>query len=354
MAFLMFLVLLFSFILADEKSIRESPVKTPPENPTIKTTNDNCEYRIETSVVSSLIDDDDYDFELVQRTDNSEKFPNKTMGCHEKKHKKNSNLTKFKNTLNLRSKLRKSNKKSFNTSKIKTLSSKIKADKKIPQTLKPETTLSLTNDSQALAENTSNKNTNPASSLTLSTTVLEADKINIFTFLSSLANNDGFEQYVCGLCSYICYHLPSLKSHMWTHVKNIKFDYSVNTSIINAALDYENKLNRKLNSIKKNKILDQTLRNSEKTDTVSSESNMFLERQFLGALELINYPQTAQKLSNICNSLPMVSFRCSRCGFETIDLSLLRLHKREHYLIPSQVTDIHINNNNREILAISN
>lgn len=154
---------------------------------------------------------------------------------------------------------------------------------------------------------------------------------DLFRFLTSLATSDGHdEQYVCGLCSYVCYHLPSLKSHMWSHVKNIQFDYSVNTSIINAALDYENKLNRKLNSIKKANI--ET--DSADTDHNALNRNIFIQRQFNNALELINYPQ--QQIDKLAtyksnNSSPMVSFRCSSCGFESINLSVLRLHKRTHF-----------------------
>jgi len=97
---------------------------------------------------------------------------------------------------------------------------------------------------------------------------------------------------------------------MWTHVKSPQFDYSVNTSIINAALDYENKLTRKLTAIAR------------------SDSSGFVERQLMAAVELTSYPpQTLVKLT--CNE-SMVAFRCSKCGFETIDLSMLRIHKREH------------------------
>ena len=59
-----------------------------------------------------------------------------------------------------------------------------------------------------------------------------ASGLEIVSLLESLATNDGFEQYVCCLCNYVCYHLPSLKSHMWTHVKHEKFDYTINTSIM--------------------------------------------------------------------------------------------------------------------------
>ena len=135
---------------------------------------------------------------------------------------------------------------------------------------------------------------------------------------------------------------------MWTHVKHIKFDYSINTTIINAALDYENKLTRKLNSIKKNKLFErqqqQQLSNENSLDETTEDDvgaeltrSMYIERQLVSALELINYSQTCQKFFNLYanNNSPMVGFRCARCAFETIDLSLLRIHKREHLMPPS-------------------
>lgn len=181
----------------------------------------------------------------------------------------------------------------------------------------------------------------------------------LIKILESLATNDGYEQYVCGLCTYVCYHLPSLKSHMWTHVKNEKFDYSINTAIINSALDYENKLNRNLASINtlinNNRMVSNTITtqmalqtikleidHSQKTvsDANSAESthlqrisNNYLERQLLATLNLINNSKEQQKFDKSSfnsNGVPMVSFRCSRCGFETIDLCLLRIHKRDH------------------------
>jgi hypothetical protein len=171
----------------------------------------------------------------------------------------------------------------------------------------------------------------------------------IKNLLESLATNDGHEQYVCCLCNYVCFHLPSLKSHMWTHVKHEKFDYSINTSIINAALDYENKLNRNLSSINSSlkndlKAIQENHQQEEqqsKTDdksifdsSSSSPSRIFLEKKLASILEMINYSETKKKLSNLItnNNKPMVLFRCSKCHFETIDLCLLRLHKQEHYI----------------------
>lgn len=156
--------------------------------------------------------------------------------------------------------------------------------------------------------------------------ILNSDLYNLLLSLASNENHD--EQYVCCMCSYVCFHLPSLKSHMWSHVKSIHFDYSVNTSIINAALDYENKLNRKLNSIRK-----AILAGNYDIQASETNRNVYSQRLLSNALELINYPQ--QQIDKLTEyqankSSPMVSFRCSRCAFESIDLSVLRLHKREH------------------------
>jgi hypothetical protein len=70
---------------------------------------------------------------------------------------------------------------------------------------------------------------------------------------------------------------------------------------------------------------------NENEEENSCLSTVYFERQLTSALELINYSETKKKLSNLnTNNKPMVLFRCSRCGFETIDLCLLRLHKQEH------------------------
>jgi ribosomal protein L44E len=160
------------------------------------------------------------------------------------------------------------------------------------------------------------------------TTIIQNSNVANNKFVSlliSLATNDGYEQYVCGLCPYVCYHLPSLKSHMWTHVTNRKFDYSLNTTIINAALDYENKLNRQLLSY------------NDANDASATPFN-----DLANPYELINYPLSNKISQHSTNNnedanegssdKPMVSFRCSKCGYSTINLSLLRLHKRQHYI----------------------
>ena len=157
--------------------------------------------------------------------------------------------------------------------------------------------------------------------------------------LELLANNDGTEQYACGLCLYVCYHLPSLKSHMWTHVKNEKFDYSINTSIINAALDYENKINRCLalinNAIKfrKSYSRDESKENLD-SSSENDKLNSILDEKIANTLELIDFNQMEKNYSSIENEIKVnksiVAFKCSKCGFETVDLCILRIHKRNH------------------------
>ena len=164
---------------------------------------------------------------------------------------------------------------------------------------------------------------NAAQSTQIPATLIQNSTNNKFlSLLISLATNDGYEQYVCGLCPYVCYHLPSLKSHMWTHVTNQKFDYSLNTTIINAALDYENKLNRQLLSY-----------------NGANDSSATPFNDLANPYELVNYPlnNKISQQANVAGNLtscdkPMVSFRCSKCGYSTINLSLLRLHKRQHYI----------------------
>ncbi len=139
------------------------------------------------------------------------------------------------------------------------------------------------------------------------------------SLILSLATNNECEQYVCGLCPYSCSHLPSLKRHMWTHVTNRKFDYSLNTAIINTALDYENRLNRFLLAFKLQKGDQKTI------DDLLTSSFDFAE-----------YPLPSKINSmigtNETTTLPsIVSFRCSKCGHSTINLSLLRMHKQQHH-----------------------
>ena len=141
---------------------------------------------------------------------------------------------------------------------------------------------------------------------------------------------------------------------MWTHVTNDMFDYSVNTSIINAAMDYESKLARNIaivvSSIRLNSNLDENefmsmSREDEDSRLGNKRLNCSLfEKQILSTLELIDYQDICKRLLTYSNcnikkydnvdvdeiNRPMVGFKCAKCHFETIDLCQLRLHKREH------------------------
>jgi hypothetical protein len=202
-----------------------------------------------------------------------------------------------------------------------------------------------------------------------------ADKVQksleLIRMLQSLAGNDPNEEnYICRLCSYSCHHLPSLKAHMWTHVTSNKFDYSVNTSIINAALDYENKLARNISTVVSSIRLNANIApdevkalygtmNSKGTENVDDMNGSgakkltcsHLERHVLSTLEMLDYQEVCKRLlaysnshvkkaqtksdemetaTNETNSEPMVAFKCVKCDFETIDMCVLRLHKTEH------------------------
>lgn len=168
---------------------------------------------------------------------------------------------------------------------------------------------------------------------------------SLIQMLESLVNNnDDNEQYVCNLCSYVCYHLPSLKSHLWTHVTNDKFDYSTNTCVINAALDFETKLSsnvaKLVASIKLNSSQEE-MNAAEKTATSRVGSNL-LEKKIVSTLEMIDFEEICQRLLTYSNTSSkrsietldtnkiMVSFKCSKCSHESIDLCNIRFHKRVH------------------------
>lgn len=91
---------------------------------------------------------------------------------------------------------------------------------------------------------------------------------------------------------------------------------------------------------------------NENEEENSCLSTVYIERQLTSALEMINYSETKKKLSNLnTNNKPMVLFRCSRCGFETIDLCLLRLHKQEHLNKQQKEADAEAFNFNEDKLS---
>jgi hypothetical protein len=161
---------------------------------------------------------------------------------------------------------------------------------------------------------------------------------------------------------------------MWGHVTSEKFNYLVNTAIINAAIDYESKLARNIAtvvaSIRLNANMpassgDQNAVFSNFMAAVSNNSaggresaldaassarklqSLNLEKRVLSTLELLDYQDVSKRLLTYSNynvkkyepahdegSEPMVAFKCFKCEFQTIDLCELRLHRlEEHALI---------------------
>jgi hypothetical protein len=115
------------------------------------------------------------------------------------------------------------------------------------------------------------------------------------------------EQYKCNLCGYVCHHLPSLKSHMWRHASDQNYSYEFTNEVINAAIDYDSRLDTYECQKDDIRAFFQTIRQKLKD-----------------RLEGMNATGDAQ--SAAC----WVTFRCCQCGFETINKAELNVHMKSH------------------------
>lgn len=122
------------------------------------------------------------------------------------------------------------------------------------------------------------------------------------------------EQYKCNLCGYVCHHLPSLKSHMWRHVSNQNYSYEFTNEVINAAIDYDSRLDPQDNYQADIVEFNQTI-------TKKLKEKMGLE-SLAEAAKLLQVPSAA----SVC----WVTFRCCQCGFETINKAELSAHMKSH------------------------
>ena len=134
---------------------------------------------------------------------------------------------------------------------------------------------------------------------------------------------------------------------MWTHVKHERFDYTVNTRIINAALDYENKLSKLIQQQQQQQqqqqngiIMSQDHKSERAAQPVvrldgGGDVDNLDELAQSVERELSDYSAIRRRLAShlhACTMPALVAFRCARCAFQTIDLCSLRVHKRrEHH-----------------------
>ncbi|XP_060084574.1 uncharacterized protein LOC132563840 [Ylistrum balloti] len=117
------------------------------------------------------------------------------------------------------------------------------------------------------------------------------------------------EQYKCNLCGYVCHHLPSLKSHMWRHASDQNYSYEFTNEVINAAIDYDSRLDTK-----------------ECCEDDVAEFNKTIREKMRIRLASQGVTKDAESLCAVC----WVTFRCCQCGFEVINKAQLNLHMKTH------------------------
>lgn len=117
------------------------------------------------------------------------------------------------------------------------------------------------------------------------------------------------EQYKCNLCGYVCHHLPSLKSHMWRHASDQNYSYEFTNEVINAAIDYDSRLDIK-----------------ECSEEDVAEFNKTIREKMRVRLANQGVTKEADSLCAVC----WVTFRCCQCGFEVINKAQLNLHMKTH------------------------
>ncbi|XP_021343807.1 uncharacterized protein LOC110443745 [Mizuhopecten yessoensis] len=117
------------------------------------------------------------------------------------------------------------------------------------------------------------------------------------------------EQYKCNLCGYVCHHLPSLKSHMWRHASDQNYSYEFTNEVINAAIDYDSRLDTK-----------------ECCEEDVAEFNKTIREKMRIRLASQGVTKDAESLCAVC----WVTFRCCQCGFEVINKAQLNLHMKTH------------------------
>ncbi|XP_033754018.1 uncharacterized protein LOC117337245 [Pecten maximus] len=117
------------------------------------------------------------------------------------------------------------------------------------------------------------------------------------------------EQYKCNLCGYVCHHLPSLKSHMWRHASDQNYSYEFTNEVINAAIDYDSRLDTK-----------------ECCEEDVAEFNKTIREKMRIRLASQGITKDAESLCAVC----WVTFRCCQCGFEVINKAQLNLHMKTH------------------------
>ena len=140
------------------------------------------------------------------------------------------------------------------------------------------------------------------------------------------------EQYKCNLCGYVCHHLPSLKSHMWRHAGDTNYSYESTNNIINAAIDFDTRrcVKRPPKEYRCNMCgytcyhLPSLKSHMWRHSSDQNYHYKFVADDFLDSIAVSESERGAECL------LPLVTFRCCQCGFESTDKVTLRDHMAVH------------------------
>ena len=139
------------------------------------------------------------------------------------------------------------------------------------------------------------------------------------------------EQYKCNMCGYVCHHLPSLKSHMWRHAGDTNYSYESTNNIINAAIDFDTQrcVRRSPKEYRCNMCgytcyhLPSLKSHMWRHSSDQNYHYKFMADDFLHSVSVSERgPKDAE--------LPLVTFRCCQCGFESTDKGRLRDHMVVH------------------------
>ena len=144
------------------------------------------------------------------------------------------------------------------------------------------------------------------------------------------------EQYKCNLCGYVCHHLPSLKSHMWRHASDANYSYESTNNIINAAIDYDMQrcVKRPPKEYKCNMCgyvcyhLPSLKSHMWRHSSDQNYHYKFMTDDFLNSFALTELGRDGKHAGESMH--PLVTFRCCQCGFESTDKAKLSDHMVVH------------------------
>ena len=169
------------------------------------------------------------------------------------------------------------------------------------------------------------------------------------------------EQYKCNLCGYVCHHLPSLKSHMWRHASDSNYSYESTNNIINAAIDFDMQrcVKRPPKEYRCNMCgyvcyhMPSLKSHMWRHSSDQNYHYKFMTDDFLNSFAVSQLSHDGKSVSE--SVLPLVTFRCCQCGFESTDKAQLSNHMVVHaddsQVAPAQES-VNVSDGDVEMVAV--